>query len=138
MARQAGFDNVVASLGTALPPGQVALLARYAKRIAHAYDVDPAGQSAGTFGVTELNALIGEVQGIAPFPMGVVATGMWSCSANAFRASEARPRITPLPAKIIGRRAFTLDPDIGRQRFGHAAKHKRMIDEMWSTDQKDT
>ena len=63
MAHQAGFDNVVASLGTALTPGQVAILTRYAKRIALAYDVDPAGQSAGTFGVTELNALIGEVQG---------------------------------------------------------------------------
>ncbi len=33
MAHQAGFDNVVASLGTALTPGQVALLTRYAKRI---------------------------------------------------------------------------------------------------------
>ena len=32
MAHQAGFDNVVASLGTALTPGQVALLTRYAKR----------------------------------------------------------------------------------------------------------
>ena len=33
MAHQAGFDNVVASLGTALTPGQVALLTRYASRI---------------------------------------------------------------------------------------------------------
>ena len=66
MAQQAGFDNVVASLGTALTPGQVALLMRYAKdhelRIALAYDLDPAGQSAGSFGVRELNALIGEIQ----------------------------------------------------------------------------
>jgi DNA primase len=66
MAHQAGFDNVVASLGTALTPGQVALLMRYAKdhelRIALAYDLDAAGQSAGSFGVRELNALIGEIQ----------------------------------------------------------------------------
>lgn len=66
MAHQAGFDNVVASLGTALTPGQVALLIRYAKdhelRIALAYDLDPAGQSAGSFGVRELSALIGEIQ----------------------------------------------------------------------------
>jgi DNA primase len=62
MAHQAGFDNVVASLGTALTPGQVAILGRYAERIALAYDVDPAGQSAGTFGVTELTALISEIQ----------------------------------------------------------------------------
>jgi DNA primase len=61
MAHQAGFDNVVASLGTALTPGQVALLTRYAKRIALAYDVDPAGQKAGTFGATALQGLIGQL-----------------------------------------------------------------------------
>ncbi len=62
MAHQAGFENVVASLGTALTPGQVAILGRYARRVALAYDVDPAGQSAGAFGVSELTALISEVQ----------------------------------------------------------------------------
>ncbi len=61
MAHQAGHDNVVASLGTALTPGQVALLTRYAKRIALAYDVDAAGQKAGTFGVQALEALIGQL-----------------------------------------------------------------------------
>jgi DNA primase len=61
MAHQAGFDNVVASLGTALTPGQVALLTRYATRIALAYDVDAAGQKAGTFGVTALQGLIGQL-----------------------------------------------------------------------------
>jgi DNA primase len=63
MAHQAGFDNVVASLGTALTPGQVALLTRYASRIALAYDVDPAGEKAGTLGVTSLAGLIGQLQG---------------------------------------------------------------------------
>src|SRR4029079_6731681 len=63
MAHQAGFDNVVASLGTALTPGQVALLTRYASRIALAYDVDPAGEKAGTLGVTALAGLIGQLQG---------------------------------------------------------------------------
>jgi DNA primase len=58
MAHQAGFTNVVASLGTALTPGQVALLIRYAaKKIVLAYDVDPAGEKAGTLGVTSLEAL---------------------------------------------------------------------------------
>jgi DNA primase len=61
MAHQAGFDNVVASLGTALTPGQVALLTRYAKKIALAYDVDAAGEKAGTFGATALEALIGQL-----------------------------------------------------------------------------
>ena len=62
MAHQAGFDNVVASLGTALTPGQVALLTRYAKRIVLAYDVDPAGEKAGTLGVTALAELIRQLQ----------------------------------------------------------------------------
>ena len=61
MAHQAGFDNVVASLGTALTPGQVALLTRYAKKIALAYDVDAAGEKAGTFGATALESLIGQL-----------------------------------------------------------------------------
>ncbi|HEV7810944.1 MAG TPA: DNA primase, partial [Candidatus Limnocylindrales bacterium] len=54
MAHQAGFENVVASLGTALTPGQVALLTRYATKIALAYDVDAAGEKAGTFGAQAL------------------------------------------------------------------------------------
>ncbi len=62
MAHQAGFDNVVASLGTALTPGQVALLTRYAERIVLAYDVDAAGEKAGTLGVTALAGLIGQLQ----------------------------------------------------------------------------
>jgi DNA primase catalytic core len=63
MAHQAGFENVVASLGTALTPGQVALLTRYASRIVLAYDVDAAGEKAGTLGVTSLAGLIGQLQG---------------------------------------------------------------------------
>jgi DNA primase len=61
MAHQAGYENVVASLGTALTPGQVALLTRYARKIALAYDVDPAGEKAGTFGVQALEQLIGQL-----------------------------------------------------------------------------
>ncbi len=70
MAHQAGFDNVVASLGTALTPGQVALLTRYARRIALAYDVDAAGERAGTLGVQALAGLIGQLQAM-PDEMGV-------------------------------------------------------------------
>ncbi len=61
MAHQAGFDNVVASLGTALTSGQVALLTRYATKIALAYDVDAAGEKAGTFGAQALEGLIREL-----------------------------------------------------------------------------
>jgi DNA primase len=63
MAHQAGFENVVASLGTALTPGQVALLTRYASRIGLAYDVDPAGEKAGTFGARALEELIRQLAG---------------------------------------------------------------------------
>jgi DNA primase len=58
MAHQAGFENVVASLGTALTPGQIAVVVRYGKRIALAYDVDTAGEKAGTFGVNALERII--------------------------------------------------------------------------------
>ena len=58
MAHQTGFDNVVASLGTALTPGQVAVITRYGKKIALAYDVDAAGEKAGTFGVNALESII--------------------------------------------------------------------------------
>ena len=62
MAHQEGFANVVGSLGTALTAGQVELVTRYAPEIRLAYDVDPAGQSAATFGATELSALVGEIE----------------------------------------------------------------------------
>ncbi len=65
MAHQAGFDNVVASLGTALTPNQIGLLTRYASRIVLAYDVDAAGERAGTVGVTALTGLVGQLQGDA-------------------------------------------------------------------------
>jgi len=61
MAHQAGFENVVASLGTALTPAQVAVIARYAREIVLAYDVDPAGQHAGSIGGEELYRLIGSL-----------------------------------------------------------------------------
>ncbi|MEI8335175.1 MAG: DNA primase, partial [Chloroflexota bacterium] len=77
MAHQAGFTDVVASLGTALTPGQVALVTRYADKVALAYDVDPAGQKAGTFGITELSNLIGELaQGAAGSASGVDGRGL--------------------------------------------------------------
>jgi len=43
---QAGFENVVASLGTALTPLQVKLLARYTERVVVSYDGDAAGVAA--------------------------------------------------------------------------------------------
>src|SRR5438094_658288 len=52
-AHQAGFTNVVASLGTALTRGQVELATRYADAVALAYDVDLAGEAATQRGLLE-------------------------------------------------------------------------------------
>ncbi|MGH2446844.1 MAG: DNA primase [Candidatus Limnocylindria bacterium] len=52
-AHQAGFANVVASLGTALTQGQVELANRYAEGVALAYDVDLAGEAATQRGLLE-------------------------------------------------------------------------------------
>ena len=43
---QAGFPNVVATLGTAITPDQARLIAQYAKEVVIAYDSDGAGQAA--------------------------------------------------------------------------------------------
>jgi len=43
---QAGFQNVVASLGTAFTPAQAQLLCRFTERVVVSYDGDPAGMSA--------------------------------------------------------------------------------------------
>jgi DNA primase len=52
-AHQAGFENVVASLGTALTGGQVELATRYAEAVALAYDVDLAGEAATQRGLLD-------------------------------------------------------------------------------------
>jgi DNA primase len=52
-AHQAGFQNVVASLGTALTHGQIELATRYADAVALAYDVDLAGEAATQRGLLE-------------------------------------------------------------------------------------
>ena len=43
---QAGFDNAVASMGTALTTEQISLLSRYTKELVLCYDNDAAGQTA--------------------------------------------------------------------------------------------
>lgn len=43
---QAGFENVVATLGTAITPDQARLIAQYAKEVVISYDSDQAGQKA--------------------------------------------------------------------------------------------
>ena len=43
---QAGFENAIATLGTALTPSQARLMARYATEVVISYDADEAGQKA--------------------------------------------------------------------------------------------
>lgn len=43
---QAGFENVVATLGTAITPNQARLISHYAEEVVIAYDSDNAGQNA--------------------------------------------------------------------------------------------
>lgn len=54
---QAGFPNVVATLGTALTPEQARIMANYSKEIIIAYDADGPGQKAAKRAIT----LLGEV-----------------------------------------------------------------------------
>ena len=92
MAHQAGFDNVVCSMGTALTAGQVELLTRYAPRIALAYDVDAAGQGAATFGATELTALVGEIE---RSPTGAGSRTWTSCACRTARDPDEVIRDDP-------------------------------------------
>jgi len=131
MAHQAGFDTVVASLGTALTPGQVALLTRYAERIVLAYDVDPAGEKAGTVGVTALAGLIGQLQAddsgvkledvrVARLPDGQDPDEVVRESPEAWSAAIANAK--PLVEYLIGHHAarFDLKTSAGRVGFVEA------------------
>ena len=65
---QAGFQNAVATLGTALTGEQARLLARYTQNVVLAYDSDEAGQKAAKraitlFGQTDLAVRVLEIEG---------------------------------------------------------------------------
>lgn len=53
---QAGFENAVAGLGTALTPDQARLLGRYTKEVVASYDADAAGQKAASRSIPLLRA----------------------------------------------------------------------------------
>ncbi|HET7677987.1 MAG TPA: DNA primase [Candidatus Limnocylindrales bacterium] len=131
MAHQAGFDNVVGTLGTALTPGQIELVTRYASRIALAYDVDAAGQSAATFGATELSALVGEIErsphrgrltdvGVVRLPEGRDPDEVMRDDPETWRRATEEPQ--PIIEYLIDRYAARHDPRTipGRERLVNA------------------
>ena len=141
MAHQAGFDNVVCSMGTALTAGQVELLTRYAPRIALAYDVDAAGQGAATFGATELTALVGEIErspyrgrltdvDVVRLPDGRDPDEVIRDEPETWRAATEHPQ--PIMEFLIDRAAdaprpaHRAGPGAARgRRAAHAAHHRR-------------
>ena len=118
MAHQSGFENVVASMGTALTPAQVALLLRYGSKIVLAYDVDAAGAKAGAFGATELLRLVTELAtasdgpslvdvGIVKLPDGKDPDEVVRDQPDVWRAAVERP--TPVVEYLIEEAASAHD-----------------------------
>ncbi len=66
---QAGFDNAIAGLGTALTTEQAHLIARYTKEVVIAYDADQAGQKA-TARAIELLRSVGLLVKVLSVPNG--------------------------------------------------------------------
>ena len=66
---QAGFDQAVASLGTAFTPGQAGLLKRYTKEVLLSYDSDGAGVKAAlrAIGILKEAGLSGRVISLEPY-----------------------------------------------------------------------
>ncbi len=96
-AHQAGFTNVVASLGTALTAGQVELATRYADAVALAYDVDLAGEAATQRGLLEElgpDAAVSKVR-VIRIPAGKDPDDLIRTDPDAWRTAvqEARPVI---------------------------------------------
>jgi DNA primase len=88
-AHQAGFENVVASLGTALTAGQVELANRYADAVALAYDVDLAGEAATQRGlVEELQGVVNKVR-VIRIPAGKDPDELIRTDADAWRTAVA-------------------------------------------------
>jgi DNA primase len=108
-AHQAGFTNVVASMGTALTSGQVDIVTRYADAITLAYDVDLAGEAATERGLLEE---LGPSQSITKLrviriPAGKDPAELLQTDPNAWR--EAIDNAKPLMDYFMEREAARVD-----------------------------
>ena len=121
-AHQAGFENVVASLGTALTAGQVELANRYADAVALAYDVDLAGESATQRGLLEeLGPVVSKVR-VIRIPAGKDPDELIRTDPDAWRAVVDAAELLPY---FMQRAASEVDM---RQPQGRSAYTRRMLD----------
>lgn len=122
-AHQAGFTNVVASLGTALTAGQVELANRYAEAVALAYDVDLAGEAATQRGlVEELQGVVSKVR-VIRIPAGKDPDELIRTDPDGWRAAVASAE--ELLPYFMARAAAEVDM---RQPQGRSAYTRRMLD----------
>jgi DNA primase len=122
-AHQAGFTNVVASLGTALTAGQVELANRFADAVALAYDVDLAGEAATQRGLLEeLGPVVSKVR-VIRIPAGKDPDEFIRTDPEGWRAAVAEAE--ELLPYFMQRAAAEVDL---RQPHGRSAYTRRMLD----------
>jgi DNA primase len=122
-AHQAGFENIVASLGTALTAGQVELANRYADAVALAYDVDVAGEAATQRGlVEELQGVVSKVR-VIRIPAGKDPDEYIRTDPDGWKAAVASAE--ELLPYFMERAATEVDL---RQAQGRSGYTRRMID----------
>ena len=122
-AHQAGFKNVVASLGTALTQGQVELANRYADAVALAYDVDLAGETATQRGLLEeLGPVVSKVR-VIRIPAGKDPDEFIRTDADGWRRAVADA--AELLPYFLQRAAGEVDM---RQAQGRSGYTRRMLD----------
>ncbi|HUH07346.1 MAG TPA: DNA primase [Egibacteraceae bacterium] len=122
-AHQAGFGNVVASLGTALTAGQVELANRYADAVALAYDVDLAGEAATQRGLLEeLGPVVSKVR-VIRIPAGKDPDEFIRTDPEGWRTAVAEAE--ELLPYFMQRAASEVDM---RQAQGRSAYTRRMLD----------
>jgi len=122
-AHQAGFENVVASLGTALTQGQVELANRYADAVALAYDVDLAGETATQRGlIEELQGVVSKVR-VIRIPAGKDPDELIRTDPDGWRRAVADA--AELLPYFMQRAAAEVDM---RQAQGRSGYTRRMLD----------
>ena len=119
---QAGFDNAIATLGTAITPEHARTIARYCRTVYLAYDIDKAGRRATLKGIDLLNQ-VGVVTKI--IDLGTEAKDpdefIKKFGANAFRA-----KLTGSSGQID----YRIDEILGRYDTTVAEEKLRAVDEV--------